>query len=194
VPERLLLLLPGELDDAQRALYEAIVGSPRASSPSRAALRDEQGRLSGPFNALLYSPRIGQAVQQLGTAVRFGSGLTPRAREIAILEVARHAGSGYEWSTHATAGAAAGLTPDEIARIESGRDAASFDPCESTVRSVAQSLLATRDLPDQLYDRAGDLLGEALLVDVVVLVGYYQLLALLLRVARVPAPPTGTGG
>jgi alkylhydroperoxidase family enzyme len=193
VPQRLPLLPPGRLDPAQRALYEAIVGGPRAGGPGRAPLRDEQGRLAGPFNALLYSPRIGQAVQELGAAVRFGPGLAPRAREIAILEVARHSRSDYEWSAHTAAAAAAGLTPEEIGRIESGGEAATFDPCESTVRSVARSLLAARDLPDELYERARDALGEPLLVELVVLVGYYQLLALLLQVARVPVPPSETG-
>lgn len=197
MPERLPPLPPQRLDDAQRALYESVVGSPRAGSPGRAPLRDEQGRLNGPFNALLYSPRIGQAVQELGTVVRYGSGLTPRAREISILEVARHTGSAYEWSTHVTAALAAGLTADEIAWIEAGTDAATFEPGENAVRSVVRSLLATGDLPDRLYASAEGVLGEALIVELVVLVGYYQLLAMLLRVARVPAPagtPAADGG
>ena len=194
MPDRLPPLSPQQFDDAQRALYDSVVGSPRAGSPGRAPLRDEQGRLNGPFNALLYSPRIGQAVQELGTVVRYGSALTSRAREIAILEVARHAESAYEWSTHVTAGLAAGLTADEISRIEAGTDAGTLDPGESAVRSVVRSLLATGDLPDRLYASAEGTLGEALIVELVVLVGYYQLLAMLLRVARVSAPGGADAG
>jgi alkylhydroperoxidase family enzyme len=187
---RLPLLRPEELDDEQRALYDAVAGSPRAASPGRAPLADEQGRLAGPFNAMLYSPRIGQALQQLGTAVRYASGLSPRAREIAILEVARHCRSGYEWQTHVTAAAAAGLTPAEIERLADGGDAPAFDRGEACVRAVTRSLLTDRDVPGELYAAARDTLGEALIVELTVLTGYYQLLAGLLAVARVP-PPLG---
>jgi len=194
VTERLPGLLPGQLDAAQHALYSAIAGSPRVASPGRAPLRDEQGRLAGPFNALLYSPRIGDAVQQLGTAVRYGSALTPRAKELAILEVAWYHNSDYEWATHVVAGQDAGLSSEEIAAIRAGSDAATFEPGERAVCRAVRSLLRDRDLPDPVYDQARDILGEPVLVELIVLVGYYELLALLLRVARTRAPSAAPGG
>ncbi len=37
------------LDDEQRALYREVVGGPRSRGPQGFALRDEAGRLEGPF-------------------------------------------------------------------------------------------------------------------------------------------------
>ena len=51
-------------------------------SVSPVGLVDDQGRLQGPFNAMLFHPAIGMALQELGRALRFSGELPPRAREI----------------------------------------------------------------------------------------------------------------
>lgn len=62
---RLPLLHPADLDEPQRELYEAIVGGPRGVGPQLFALTDAQGRLNGPFNAMLTAPPLGHTLQQL---------------------------------------------------------------------------------------------------------------------------------
>ncbi|MEV6625768.1 carboxymuconolactone decarboxylase family protein, partial [Amycolatopsis sp. NPDC051114] len=83
---RLPRLSPADLDDDQRALREAITGGPRAGGPF--PLTDAAGALTGPFNALLFAPPAGQALQRLGAAVRYETAIGDRARELAILAVA----------------------------------------------------------------------------------------------------------
>jgi 4-carboxymuconolactone decarboxylase len=87
---RLPILTPADLDDQQRVLYNAIAGGPRAAGPRLFALTDAAGRLNGPFNAMLFAPEVGTALQELGTAIRYRSSLTARIREMAILAVAAH--------------------------------------------------------------------------------------------------------
>lgn len=81
---------PDELDAEQHRLYEAITSGSRAGGPGSAELTDEDGRLAGPFNAMLLNPPVGDALQRLGAAVRYRGRLTDRAREVAILAVAAH--------------------------------------------------------------------------------------------------------
>lgn len=50
-------------------------------------LVDGEGRLEGPFNAMVVSPEIGFAIQQLGAKIRYRARLSARQREVAILEV-----------------------------------------------------------------------------------------------------------
>ena len=66
------LLAPNELSADQQELYEKITAGPRANGPFR--IMHDDGSLAGPFNALLFAPRIGNAVQELGAALRFGAG------------------------------------------------------------------------------------------------------------------------
>jgi alkylhydroperoxidase family enzyme len=185
---RLPWLRPEDLDEEQQVLYQSILGSPRNSAPRRIPLIDPEGRLQGPFNSMLFNPKLGNSLQSFGSNVRYGTGLTDRAREIAILEVARERRSEVEWLSHADAGRAAGLTDDDLAALRSGSTTSNFAADEAVVRDLAQALVTTRDIDDKLFDRAVIELGQALVVDVVILVGYYELLALVLKASRTPLP------
>jgi 4-carboxymuconolactone decarboxylase len=53
---------------------------------------------------MLYRPAMGLALEASGAAIRFDGALPGRAREIAILAVAAHNKSDYEWSAHEAVG------------------------------------------------------------------------------------------
>src|SRR5262249_53725182 len=63
-------------------------------------LEGERGTMSGPFNVLLRSPEMGDAVQKLGAQVRFHASLPPRLNEFAILITGRFWNAQYEWYAH----------------------------------------------------------------------------------------------
>jgi 4-carboxymuconolactone decarboxylase len=180
---------PASLDAEQRSLYEAIVGGRRAQGPQLFRLADEDGRLEGPFNAFLLQPRLGSALQALGASVRYDTGLDDRCREIAILVVAKHWRSAFEWYAHEAVGRAAGLGDADLAGVRQGRYAA-LTGCESVVAHTAAALAVRGDLDDAEYREAIDHLGPVGLFELLTLVGYYATLALQLRVFRVPAPHT----
>ncbi len=184
---RLPKLYPGDLDHAQRALYDAIAGGPRAQGPQAFALTDDAGGLEGPFDAMLRSPGVGAALQDLGAAVRYRSRLTDRAREIAILVVAHHWGSEFEIYAHEAVGAVTGLSAAELTLVRAGRYPELADDTERTVAVTAAALAHRSDLDDAEYAAAARL-GPATLFDLTTLVGYYATLALQLRVYRVAAP------
>jgi 4-carboxymuconolactone decarboxylase len=186
VRARLAKLAPASLDDEQRAVYDQIAGGPRAGGPFR--LVDAAGALEGPFNAFLLQPRLGQSLQALGAAVRYGTGLTDRAREIAILVVAAAEDSAFERYAHEAVGRRAGLTDDELTAIREGKPGALTDHAERLVAVTTRALLERGDLDDDEYGAAAAGLGLPGLFEVLTLVGYYKTLALQLRVFRVGLP------
>jgi 4-carboxymuconolactone decarboxylase len=177
---------PEELDAPRRALYDAIVGGPRASGP--VPIADAEGRLEGPFNAMLVSPDVGVALQQLGAAVRYRTSLSDRARELAILALAAIRRSDFEWYAHERVGRSVGLSDAELALLRDGGSPATFSERERTVLDVTRALVAVGDLDDEAFAAAQSALGREALAELVVLVGYYDLLALSLRVWRTPLP------
>jgi 4-carboxymuconolactone decarboxylase len=181
---RLEPLPPERLDDAQRALYDAITGGPRAQGPQHFALTGADGRLNGPFDGFLRSPALGEALQGVGTAVRYRSNLSDRVREAAILLVSAHWDSAFERHAHEAVGRSIGLTDDELLALRSGEVPASVDAGEHARLQVVLALLRG-DLTDEEWARLAPAVGEQDLFELTTLVGYYATLALQLRVFRV---------
>jgi 4-carboxymuconolactone decarboxylase len=184
-----------ELDDAQRAVHDRIVDGPRRSQASVVPVADADGRLLGPFGPMTLAPAVGDAVQQVGAALRFATTMTARTRESAILLVAARRRSAYEWVLHEGAALAAGVTSDAVASLREGAMPTPFgvgdDGGETDAAlAVADRLLAASALTDDEYADAVGALGETILAELVWLVGYYSMLALALAVFE---PPFGPG-
>jgi len=188
---RLALLSSEDMTADQVDLYREILSGPRGQGPRAIQLADGTGGLAGPFNAMLYAPSVGHALQELGAAIRFRTKLAPRIREMAILVVAQAWDSGYEQASHEPIGREAGLTEPEIEALRSGADPAFADNTERVAHTVTRALAGPRgpaDLDDREYAAAIAALGEEGLVELSTLVGYYAMLALQMRIFRVPAP------
>ena len=175
------------LEPEQRDLYDTIVGS-RTGSTLPGRVVDEDGNLQGPFNAMLHYPELGLPLQELGGVLRFRGLLSPRARELVILTVAASWESEFEWWAHVRIGKHIGLTDDEIDAVRTSGPLALDDPAEQSAVDVARAATTRGDLDDDEYARAQDALGDRMLIEVLTLVGYYSLLALQMRVHRVPLP------
>ena len=172
-----------ELIGDQQRLYDAIVGGPRAQGPQHFALTNADGSLRGPFDALLLSPAVGTALQEVGAAVRYRTAMTDRARELAILLVAARWDCAFEREAHEAVARAAGFSDAELAALRA-EDTSAWTGHEAVVARTVVGLL-DGDVEDELWDAASTALGTAGVFELTVLVGYYSTLALQLRVFRV---------
>lgn len=180
--------LPDQLTPQQRAVYDRIAGGPRAAGPALFEMVDPQGRLNGPFDAMLTSPGVGDALQALGAAVRYGSGISDRIREMAILAVATHWDSAFERYAHEPIGRAAGLTEAEVAGLRTLPAPVPPDSTEAAALDLVQALCVDGDVDDATYARVAESLSEAAVFELTTLVGYYTTLALIMRAFRVGLP------
>ncbi len=185
---RLAKLAPESLGSEQREVYDAIAGGRRAQGPQLFRLVDDDGGLEGPFNAFLLQPRLGGALQAVGSAVRYETSLSDRAREIAILVVSQRWDSAFEWYAHEAVGRQVGITEAELAALREQRYEA-FTGVEQVVARTTHLLTVDGDLDDAAYAEAVAALGLPGLFELLTLVGYYAALALQLRVFRVRPGP-----
>jgi 4-carboxymuconolactone decarboxylase len=187
---RLVPLHFEDLDDAQRALWESIVGSARGSDP-RVVRADHLG---GPFDAWLRSPEMGLRAARLGEVLRFSSRLSPLVRETAIMATGAHFHSEFEFWIHSQIAVSEGMTGAIVEAIAAGQVDPDLAGAEiAIVNEIARTMLADGALGDDLYARALLVLGEAGLgetavMEVVSLVGYYTMVSLTLNVFEVPLP------
>jgi len=185
--ERLRRLTPADLDDAQRAVYDSIVGGPRARGTQLFPLADSAGALAGPFGLMLHAPELGAPLQELGAAIRYRTTLSDRSREIAILLVAAATHSEFERYAHERLGRTAGLSEDELTGLRS-ESFTSPDPGENAVAALSTALLRGESLDDDEYAHVAGILGDRQVLEVTVLVGYYRTLAQMLDVFGVGGP------
>jgi 4-carboxymuconolactone decarboxylase len=144
--------------------------------------------LGGPFNVLLRSPETGNLAQKLGDHLRFHSSLPARLNEMAILLTARAWHSQYEWYAHKPLALTAGLAPSVVEDMQSGHRPAGMRADEATVYDFSTELREHHRVTDKTYGAAVKLLGEKGVVDLTALMGYYDLVSMVLNVDRYPLP------
>jgi len=179
------------MSDEQRTLHDRIVGGPRGTGPQHFALTTDDGALTGPFGVMVHEPVLGAPLQELGSAIRYATGLSDRVREIAILSVAATTGSVFEQYAHERVGRAVGLSGDELASLAAGTFT-STDPVEQAAYDLARRLAEGHSrLSEAAYEGLAATLGTTTITELVVLVGYYRTLAQLLDVYDVGVPGSG---
>lgn len=184
--DRVPLLDIESLNEDQRALRNLIVRGPRSQERSTVPLTDAHGRLLGPFGLMLLAPRVGNAVQAVGAALRFGTAMSERCRELGILTIASELQSAFEWLAHSAAAVAHGITERQLRSLMDSEIPDGLNATESLTVSVCRELLRSGDLSDQKYADTIELVGTDGLAELVWLVGYYSSLALALRVFNPP--------
>jgi 4-carboxymuconolactone decarboxylase len=180
--ERLPRIREDEMSPEQVAIYDRFRTGRRVSPDAPFTLLHPDGGLRGPANAWLLSPTVGSALEGLGGVLRFDLALPDRCREIAILLVGFHRASAFELYAHRAAGRAAGLTEEEIEGLAGGTGPAFPDAAERAVSTATRAMLRAGTLTDDEFADAVAVLGKPALFELVVLVGYYQLVATQLAV------------
>ncbi len=118
-------------------------------------------------------------------------GQLPRAdTELVILRVAHNTGCEYEWGHHERLGRRAGLGTEEIARVQiarvrEGDGAPGWSERQSMLLDTADELHASGVIGDALWQRLSGELDEVELIELCLLIGHYEMLAMTLNSLRV---------
>lgn len=174
-PVRLPAIAEDRLTAEQRALMSAIAAGPRGAF-----------KMSGPFFCYLHAPAFGELAQKLGAHLRFGTSIPPRLSEFAILTTAHHWKAQYEWAAHEPQAERAGVKRKTIDDLRNGREPKSAPKDERTLYAFIKEVYRTTRASDRSYKAAHAILGDAGMVELVGLLGYYGLVAMTLNVFRMP--------
>lgn len=168
---------PATMNAHQKRVYEAIMSGPR-------------GRVRGPLAVWLHRPGLAEPAQALGQYCRYDSSLPPRLSELAILVMAAHWESAFEWWAHHPIALQAGVAADALEQLRQGLTPSFTQDDESLVYRFMRELLLTRKVSDPLYEQTLNTLGQDQVVDLVGLAGYYTLISMTLNVFDIQ-PPEG---
>ena len=131
--------------------------------------------------------------------LRFASALMPGGRlpradsELLILRVAHNTGCEYEWRHHERIAEHSGLTAEEVERVRVGGRAEGWTPRRVLLLRAADELHSRRRISDELWAELSRMLSEPELIELCMLVGHYEMLAMTLNSLAVEPDELPTG-
>jgi 4-carboxymuconolactone decarboxylase len=154
--------------------------------------RELRGLVPGPHKIWLANPRLSQTIVPTGAYYQTDSTLTKAEIEIVTnLTTGRWATPYANYEHEKIAVEKGGLAPETVEALIAGRPVSFDDPRQQVVYELTDTLVAPRFVPLGLYRRAEALLGDAGIVDVTVLIGWFTAVSMTLAAFDVPANAEG---
>jgi 4-carboxymuconolactone decarboxylase len=136
------------------------------------------------FRTLAHAETAFRPFLRFGGAVLGRMALDPVVRELVILQVAKEAEAEYEWIQHVAIGKAVGVTDEQIAALESG-DVGSLEPAGRAAVEFAAAVVRGPRVDDDLFERVRANFDEREIVELLLAIGDYLMLARVMNVLEV---------
>jgi 4-carboxymuconolactone decarboxylase len=166
-----------ELTPPQKAWADMIAAPPRNAK-----------FVAPPYRAYIRNPDLAPRLSALSEYLRWNTSLPPRLSEFAILITARQWTAQYEWFAHYPLALKAGLDPKILADIAAGQRPDNMKDDEAALYDLATALYRDKKVSDPVYKAALDKFGERGIMDVIGIIGYYDLVSMTLITMQAGAP------
>lgn len=131
------------------------------------------------FSTLAHHPKLMKRWSAFGGVLLYAGELPPREREILILRTGWNCRSEYEWGQHKRIGLDAGLTEDEV--VATTKDDAIWSDADALLIRTADELHADSKISDATWAALASRYSKKQLIELVMLVGQYHLVAMTLN-------------
>jgi 4-carboxymuconolactone decarboxylase len=159
----------------QRKVAAALIAGPR-------------GRVAGPFIAMLRSPVFMDRAQSLGAYLRYDSVIEPRLSELTILLTSHYWQQNFEFTAHKPIALKAGVAQSTIDSILDGQTFDRLPKDEALLFEAVETIFWDKSFDDNLYAQLVAEFGENGVIDLLGIIGYYSMLAMILNVTRTALP------
>ena len=153
---------------------------------------EDRELLDRPINLarmLAHSPSGTRAFRRTGGWIRFKSRFDSRLREMAILRIGVTTRTDYEYSHHIELGRQFGLSDDDIPGRHRGPAAGSLTELEQLVLRAADEATEALAISAETFDALRRHLDEELLVELTIIVAYYNAVVRLLNTLEIDVEP-----
>jgi len=151
-------------------------------------IEQSRGGVARNYAAILNNPQAAGSMADLGGYARFETPLDPRIKTLAVLAAAREAGGHYVWTVNQRGAKEVGLSDDIIAAIREFRAPVGLEPADANVVQFVIEILRQHRVSDATYQALKAQIGDAGIIDVLVVSGYYHTLAHTLQALEVELP------
>ncbi|MFN3590578.1 MAG: carboxymuconolactone decarboxylase family protein [Thermaurantiacus sp.] len=138
---------------------------------------------------LAHAPESLKAFMPWGEHILRNNSIPPRAREIVILRVAWNARAAYEWGLHAWVARQVGMTDAEIAAIPGDATTGPWSTAEAALICAVDELMERHRITDATWGALAAHFAPKQLVDLILLVGNFTMIAWVLNGLEIPPEP-----
>jgi 4-carboxymuconolactone decarboxylase len=177
---RITPLLPPDWD---KGILDALGAFPRGLNFVLSRWKDGgvDARGMHVLGTLAHHPALAKAFLTFNAHVAGESTLSVRVRELVILRISWQRKAEYEFVQHVILGRRAGLTDEEIERVQRGPDALGWDPLDADLVRATDELHVHARIQQPTWDRLAAHFNTAQLMDLVFLIGCYDVLAMAIQ-------------
>jgi 4-carboxymuconolactone decarboxylase len=151
------------------------------------------GRLINIYRLMMHSPSLANAWFDLNQAVRYGTEIDGRSREIAVIRVAVLNKVEYVLRAHGPAYALnEGLTPAQVEALADWRPSDLFSGKQRALLAYTDAITREIDVPDAVFDEVRTHFTERQTVELTLLISAYNMLTRFLKALKVDPEPTTT--
>jgi 4-carboxymuconolactone decarboxylase len=136
--------------------------------------------INPPYRAYIYNPDLANRLSALSDYLRWNTSLPPRLSELAILITARQWTAQYEWYAHYPLALKGGLDPKIADAIAAGKRPDGMKEDEAALYDLASELYRDKKVSDAAYKAALNQFGERGIMDIIGIIGYYDLVSMTL--------------
>lgn len=151
-------------------------------------IESSRGGVARNFAAILNNPQAAGKMATLGAYVRYETPLPSRIKALTILTAAREACGHYVWTVNQRPAKEAGISDEIIAAIREYRAPLGLDPQDAAVVQFVLELLRQHRISDTTFEAVRAQVGDAGIIDVLMVAGYYHSLAHCLQALEVELP------
>lgn len=144
--------------------------------------------LGGPFSVWVRMPGIGSAIIDLFVAHREKGKLEKRLFELMTLVVIRRWSAQFAWWAHGPRAQQLGISPEIVDAIRNRHAPVITREDEKLVYDVTAEIMDKHALSEATHARAKALLGEAVLIELIFAIGFYNMVGITLSSFHVPTP------
>jgi 4-carboxymuconolactone decarboxylase len=156
-------------------------------------IQAERGSVPNLYKTLVRYPQMFPSRLAFGRYIQRESSLPPRDREILICRTAWLWNAEYEWSAHTKIAMSQGLTKEDIDRISKGPTAPGWNDSDRALEEAATELYSSTFIGDVTWNALAKRYDTHQLMEAVMTVGAYQMLAMAINSFGVPLE-TGAEG
>ena len=151
-------------------------------------IASSRGRVQPNFKVLLNNPLATARMAALGGYVRFETPLSPRVKMLAVLATAREFDGDYVWTANLPQARDAGVDEATIQAIRERRAPRGLMPEDAVIVQFMLELLRQHRITDATFQAVQQKLGDAGVIDLLILIGYYGSLSHSLSALEVMPP------